>query len=203
MRVDTAVDEVSTAMASLSTAGGGAAAAAPSTAAATWAPGTHVTLSPSYTQHGDAASGPLKPSEVATVVATEAEGCIILVRTAGGRQVILLIAFFDCYVTGLLSCSGGSTGPLYQPKPRPSPSKRVRRHTSWNLLYSQTLVIPATDAMIVLARDLAACAAIAAIMICVQAALVKLLLVTKRPREHTQCQRTSALQNGALVADSK
>ncbi len=98
VRVDTAGDEDSTAMASLSTAaaaaGGGAAAAAPSTAAATWAPGAHVTLSSTYTQHGDAASGPLKPSEVATVVSTEAEGCTILVQTAEGRQVILLRSSF-------------------------------------------------------------------------------------------------------------
>jgi hypothetical protein len=148
--------------------------AAPSTAVEAWAPGKRVTLSSQYAQHGDAARGPLKPNEVATIAATEAEGGIVLVCTAGGREVILLRFSFAAKLFGLLSCSGGTTGLRSQSKFQMSPSRHsVLEGTCWSLIHSHTSITVATSVGAVSAQGLLAFVAVAAILICVQAALVK------------------------------
>jgi hypothetical protein len=148
--------------------------AAPSTAVEAWAPGKRVTLSSQYAQHGDAARGPLKPNEVATIAATEAEGGIVLVCTAGGREVILLRFSFAAKLFGLLSCSGGTTGLRSQSKFQMSPSRHsVLEGTCWSLIHSHAPITVATSVGAVSAQGLLAFVAVAAILICVQAALVK------------------------------
>ena len=70
-------------------AGGGA-----SSAVSAWASGMAVELSSAHAKHGDAASGPLKPGQCATIVVSDGIRQAVLVRTAAGREVGDVLSLF-------------------------------------------------------------------------------------------------------------